>query len=313
MNVSIIICTRNRAASLDQTLESLETVTVPAGLSCEILVVDNGSTDGTRELVQQRMGTQSSLRYVLEASPGQSRARNAGLSQSTGDIFIFTDDDIRFPQCWLRAICDPIIQGKGHAVAGKVELAPQLERKWMALRHRSWCASTERMDSSNPSDMVGASMAFHRSVLERVPGFDNELGPGASGFADDTLFSWQLKEAGFRIVGAPEAVVIHHFHEDRLLRKNWLSAARAMGRTQAYLLYHWFHDDLKCPRLWRWWLAAKLAARRRVAGLPQEGLLLWELSYIYHIEKRRQFEVERNRPRNYAKRGLRKLVTTGTA
>ena len=150
-------------------------------------------------------------------------------------------------------------------------------------------------------------MGFNRYVLDRVPEFDTELGPGALGFGDDGLFSWQLEEAGFRIGEAPEALVTHHPDASRLLRSSWLSAARSRGRTEAYLLYHWLHSDVKCPRLRRWWLGAKLAARRRVCELGQDVGPWWELSYVLHIAKCRQFEVERKRPRNYAKRGLRKL------
>ncbi len=280
MRCSVVICTRNRAASLEQTLLSLQCVSIPAGLDCEILVVDNGSSDGTRELVQKSKASNASLRYMFEPSPGLSKARNTALTQTNAEIIIFTDDDLRFPQDWLRGMCEPIIEGKGQAVAGQVRIAPHLERNWMTVRHRSWYASTERLDPKSPSDIVGASMAFHSSVLERVPRFDNELGSGALGFAEDTLFSEQLLQCGFRICVSDGKPAIHHFQEDRLLRKNWLAAAEKMGRSVAYLCHHWRHQTVTrahfryCRAFARYYFWRTLRSRECSTA---EGIPLWEL------------------------------------
>jgi glycosyltransferase involved in cell wall biosynthesis len=285
----------------------LATVTVPAGFKSEILVVDNGSTDGTRDVVQRRMAATPSLRYVLETSPGLSRARNAGLSQTKGEIIIFTDDDLRFPQDWLPAMCDPIIQGKCHAIAGQVKLAPHLERNWMAPRHRSWCASSERLDPMNPDDMVGASMAFARSVLSAIPSFDPELGAGVLGFGEETLFAAQLRHSGRRICLARGEPVIHHFQEDRLLRKNWLAAAVKMGRSLAYVDYHWNHYTESrmhirfCRAIARYYLWRTL--KRRECS-PAEGIPLWELALLERVHRLRHYIALRNCPRNYEKYGL---------
>jgi hypothetical protein len=200
----------------------------------------------------------------------------------------------------------PLIKREYDGLVGRIELAADLSRPWMTNEHKHWLAAPSSTPGSK-LELIGASMGFHRCVLDRVPEFDTELGPGALGFADDSLFSWQLEEAGFRIGEAPGALVMHHPDASRLLRSSWLAEAQRRGRTKAYVLYHWLHGDLKCPRLCRWWLGAKLAARRRVSKLGQEGAALWELSYVLHMEKCRQFEVERKRPRHYAKRGLRKL------
>jgi GT2 family glycosyltransferase len=175
----------------------------------------------------------------------------------------------------------------------------------MTGMHKHWLASSEDKEGW-PVVLVGASMAFHREVLKRVPAFDVELGPGALGLADDTLFSWQLEEAGYRIGQAEEATVRHHFDASRLSNASWMKAARDLGRSEAYLLHHWFHRSLRWPGLQRLVLTAKLRARRRLQRpLPDgEGAARWEMSYVFHIEKCRQFDVERKRLRNYDKRGL---------
>jgi glycosyltransferase involved in cell wall biosynthesis len=306
MDISIIISTRNRAESLARTLESFKTVEIPNGAAAEILVVDNASTDETQAVAQSGHRGGFSLRYVLEPIPGKMHAQNRGLNAAQGTILFTTDDDVIPAKDWLVRMSRPLMKREHDGVVGRIELAADLSRPWMTGMHQHWLAAPGGPRNCK-LELIGASMGFHRCVLERVPGFDTELGPGALGFGDDSLFSWQLEEAGFRIGEAPEALVMHHPDASRLLRSSWLSAAKARGRTEAYILYHWLHGEIKCPRLRRWWLGAKWAARRRGAQPSEEGAPLWEMSYVLHMEKCRQFEMERKRPRNYAKHGLRKL------
>src|SRR4029450_8136983 len=93
--VSIIICTRNRAESLKPTLESIGRASIPQGWNVELLVVDNGSTDHTKSVLNETVMTNVTLRCVYEKTPGLSNARNAGIRETTGEIILFTDDDAR--------------------------------------------------------------------------------------------------------------------------------------------------------------------------------------------------------------------------
>ncbi|MGA3179076.1 MAG: glycosyltransferase family 2 protein [Verrucomicrobiota bacterium] len=306
MDISILISTHNRADSLARTLDSLKGVVIPDRARAEILVLDNASTDHTRAVAQSGPLGGYLLRYLYEPAPGKMRAQNLGLSAARGTILLTTDDDVIPSRDWLVHMTEPLRKGDLDGVVGRIELAADLLRPWMTSMHKYWLAAPEPAVVGR-LELIGASMAFHRRVLDRVPLFDPELGPGALGFGDDGLFSWQLEEAGFRIGYAPEALVTHHPDASRLSRASWLSAARARGRSEAYQLYHWLHGDIKCARLRRWCLGAKLAARRRVTGMASEGAPLWELSYVLHMEKCRQFQIECGRPRNYAKRGLRRL------
>ena len=78
-SVSIIVCTRDRAESLRRTLDSLSACEPPADLSVELVVVDNGSTDHTPQIVEKATFHGLPVRRVYESAPGLSRARNAGL------------------------------------------------------------------------------------------------------------------------------------------------------------------------------------------------------------------------------------------
>lgn len=306
--VSIIICTCNRSAALRNTLESLGKVRVPSEWKVEVIVVDNASTDDTASSVQSFTLGNATLQYLFEPKTGQSNARNAGLAHARGEFILFTDDDVLHSEDWLEQMLSPLLHDGCDAVTGQITLASHLMRPWMTPMHKWFLASSHDAQPHNGScELIGASMGFRRSVLKRVSAFDPELGPGTLGFGDDTLFGWQLTEAGFRIDYAPKARADHHLDSSRLRRAQWLDAARKRGRTEAYLRYHWEHADIRSPYTkWLWyWL--KLRVRSILQSRPPlqgEGCPNWEMSYVLHMEKNRQFCLERRRPRNYSRRGL---------
>lgn len=306
MKASIIICTRNRAKSLAQTLEAFREMDVPNGLEPELLIVDNGSTDHTAGVARKHSAGTIPVRYLSEPSPGLSKARNSGLAASEGEIILFTDDDVEPDKNWLRYLSASLVRRDCDAVVGRVELAKDLHRPWMSDQHKVSLAVYDG-PGNEPLQLIGANMGFHRSVLKRVPGFDSELGAGALGFAEEALFSWQLAEAGFRLRYCPEAWMVHHPDASRLVRSSWLSNGRKHGASMAYLLHHWFHENLPSPMLRYYYVALKLRLRRLLEPPPPpnaEGIAPWEMSYVSEMEKCRQFLIERLRPRNYSKRGL---------
>jgi len=101
--ITVIICTRNRAASLARTLESLvEARASYAEDDWELLVVDNGSTDDTAATID-RYGMRLPLRRISEPEAGLSHARNAGVSEARGQYILWTDDDVLVHPQWLAA------------------------------------------------------------------------------------------------------------------------------------------------------------------------------------------------------------------
>ena len=93
--VSILICTRNRVDSLRQTLESVSRLAIPERMRVEVIVADNGSTDGTRDFLDSLEMPNMSVRCLRVESRGVGNARNAAVQAATGDILMFTDDDTR--------------------------------------------------------------------------------------------------------------------------------------------------------------------------------------------------------------------------
>ncbi|HVU32352.1 MAG TPA: glycosyltransferase family A protein [Opitutaceae bacterium] len=313
LEVAIIICTRGRPLDLASTLASLADVQVPSSWTVDLLIVENGTDEGARKLAGDFRHSRITARHVFEPQPGKSNALNRALRETAAALLLFTDDDVRFPSDWIVRMCEPIVSGRADAVAGGVVLAPHLLRPWMTRTHRAWLASTaDYLSAAEPSEMCGANMAVSRCVFDRVGGYDVELGPGVTNGGEETLFSWQIREAGFRLVGALDVPVVHHLRSDRLRYAHWTRTARLQGHTRAYLMHHWQHKEIGFPRLREYYLRTKLVLRRMVSRRRKpedEGIAPWEMSYLQDIAQCSRFVVERRRARNYTPRGLRKLTS----
>src|ERR1700733_14448329 len=94
ISVSIIICTCNRAESLQKTLDALGKVRIPRGCKAEVIIVDNGSADGTADLARNAALPDMQAVYLFEPKRGKSNALNSGLAMASGEILLFTDDDV---------------------------------------------------------------------------------------------------------------------------------------------------------------------------------------------------------------------------
>lgn len=232
---SIIVCTRDRADSLQLTLESIGQAKVPPGWEVELLVVDNGSSDATKEVSLSANLPNMPLRYIFEPRKGKGYAYNTGMAEARGQIFLFTDDDVRVPHNWIEGMGRPILEGRADAVQGGVKVAPHLDRPWLTGTLRVWVASVE--DPVNPpAGLVGANMAFGRQALDVTGGFDLRLGPGAAGFFDDTVFGWAMEKAGQKILYQPAVAVEHHFSPDRLTLGSYINSAQRMAVSHAIVM-----------------------------------------------------------------------------
>jgi glucosyl-dolichyl phosphate glucuronosyltransferase len=303
-SVSIIICTRNRADSLKPSLESLGQLDIPSNYSAELIVVDNGSTDGTAQLLQTLRLPNLPLHYINEGRRGKSNCLNTALAVAQGEIILWTDDDVRVPKDWISGMCQPIEKGEADVTAGEVSLAPNLERDWMTQFHRASLGETRTL----PKDRLpfGVNMAFHRRVLKAVPSLDTDLGPGALGSGEEILFALQLKEAGFRIVAAP-SVIEHHFDPSRLLYPAWKKRGWVEGRIEAYWCYHWFHGQVPFASLRAQIKTLQLIWFRLSHGHfaeNEEGCAEEEVYLIKYLEFFRGYAKEAKRPRNYELKGL---------
>jgi GT2 family glycosyltransferase len=239
--ISVVVCTRNRPALLARCLQSLIALDYPR---CELLVVDNApENDETR-----RVAEAAGVRYVREDAPGLDRARNRGWTSATHDIVAFTDDDVEVDRLWLRGLAhafdDPGVGFvTGLVVPARLDTEAELLFE-MAYGGMGKGMLPVRWDPATLSETevlgahhvgVGANMAFRRSLLQALGGFDPALDVGtpAHGGGDLDMFHRAL------VAGAigryePRALLRHH-HRATIpaLRAQLYDNGRAFG---VYLL-----------------------------------------------------------------------------
>jgi glycosyltransferase involved in cell wall biosynthesis len=299
--VSIIICTRDHADSLQDTLQSITQLQAPPEVQVEVVVVDNGSRDRTADVVESFRSAAMKVHYCVEPCRGQSRARNTGMAHAQGDIFLWTDDDVTPPASWIIEMITPLLSGRFNGAGGRVKMNPRLERPWMTCSHYIRLSDT-RCWPDAAAYMIGANMAFTREVLRKVPAFDVELGPGQLGFRDDTLFYSQMECAGFKIAPVPTSIVEHNFEPSRLTYQSWITNAVSSGKSLAYVKYHWGHDAIGNPgmkeMLWRLFLAAYRNTHKRNAP-DHEGCSRIELRAAENVSFYAEFRKLSSEPRHY--------------
>lgn len=219
---SVIVCTRNGAVRIGACLEALEKQSLPAH---EVIVVDDGSTDGTGNLVAARFPGVRLLR--LEAG-GLSAARNAGVELATGEILAFTDDDCEPDRDWLAGLAAAF--EKGCDAAGGPNLPPPAGVDAEAIVAAAPGAPSHVMlDDVEAEHLPGCNLAVRRFSYFAVGGFD----PVFTTAGDDVDFCWRLRDHGCRMGFAPTAFVWHH---RRPSLRGYLKQQAGYGKAEALLI-----------------------------------------------------------------------------
>src|SRR5690349_12701025 len=182
--ISVIVATRDRAALLKTTLEALCGQVSP-GCPVEILVVDNGSIDETRHVVETAaVQSRIPVVYLTESRPGKSHALNTAVAHARGDLLAFTDDDVLPSPKWLAAYAQAFSETGADYAAGRIlplwEVPPP---RWLTPDQHGVVAASDggpgRRVLEGVHDWVmpiGANMAVRRHVLDRVGGWNPNLG-----------------------------------------------------------------------------------------------------------------------------------------
>ena len=206
--VSVAIPTRNRAAMLADCLASLRAQSYAAD-RFEIVVVDDGSTDATVDVVLRHAdGRAPQVRYVPRSHGGLNAARNAALEASRGDPICFVDDDVEIPPGWLTAIVDGVLQRpEAGCLGGPIRLKFE-GRPPRICEMESWEWDGE-LDYGPDERLVehvnGGNLAVRRWAVEAVGPFDVSL----SGMGDESEWEARLRRAGISIAYLPRAWLWH--------------------------------------------------------------------------------------------------------
>ncbi|NWJ46714.1 MAG: glycosyltransferase family 2 protein [Chloroflexi bacterium] len=207
--ISLILCTRNRAAFLRTCLASILATEYP---ELDLLVVDQ-SDNNHSELVFQEFSTDSRVRYLKLESKGRSRAFNAAYPLARYSIIGIFDDDCRPEKDWLNNIA-AIFRNRPEVgmLVGQVlpsDYNPQLGHiPYFLLPHARYCGIQRLLEPGGAG--MGANMIARREVFEASGLFDEQIGPGTPiPASDDFDLVFRAVRTGFLVFQSPASTIWH--------------------------------------------------------------------------------------------------------
>jgi len=205
--LSVVIPCLNAAATLPAQLEALAAQDFDG--AWEVIVADNGSSDGSREVAEEFRGRLPEL-HLVDASDrrGQAHAKNLGVRAASGDAILYCDADDVVAPGWLAALSGALARHDFVACRYDNE---RLNPAWAQRTHMN--PQRDGLTCYDYPDFLphagGGGLAVSRQAHEAVGGFDETM-PAL----EDTDYCWRLQLAGFPLVFAPEALVyIRHRHD----------------------------------------------------------------------------------------------------
>lgn len=200
MKVSVIIPAHNAAQTIEECIEALLNQSVPPE-EYEVIIVDDGSIDGTATLAQSQ-----GMQVITQPHRGPAAARNLGASQARGDILLFTDADCAPMQTWIEEMTRPFADPEVVGVKGTyLTRQRKLVARFVQIEYED---KYDRMARQERIDFVDTySAGYRRKVFLANGGFDTTF-PTAS--VEDQELSFRLARKGYQMVFAPKARVYHH-------------------------------------------------------------------------------------------------------
>ena len=272
MRLSVVLPTLNGAATIGEQLEALTRQEWDDGW--ELVVVDNGSTDATLQIVDSYRSRLPAL-VVVDASDrqGMAHAINVGVRAATGDAVVFVNDDDIVADGWLAAMGAALREHD--VVAGALEF-DRLNEPWaIAVRGRPQSEGLIRFEFGQRPFAFAATLGVSKSLHEAIGGFDEEIDTAG----EDVDYSWRLQNAGNEIHFVPTAVT--HYRLRGGLRDVFVQARRyGEGMVLVYRKHrsHGVNVSGRWRRGIRGWLGIvkALAGARDKAGF---ALVAWKLGW----------------------------------
>jgi GT2 family glycosyltransferase len=249
MDLSLIVCTRNRAENLATLFASLDAQKVAPQLEWEVVVVDNGSTDGTADITQHQAARSGRYRYFREARAGKGFALNRGVVEARGRILVFTDDDCIADDGWLNEIAREFARDSSLGVlGGRVELFDPRDKP-ITIITQPERAVVSRLKTFIEPLIIGCNMAIRKDLIQEIGGFDTDIAPGSTSgaIAEDVDLVYRIVRRGYHALYSP-AVLVRHNHGRRRDDEVTALLFRYCAGRGAFYAKHMFRDRLvaKC-------------------------------------------------------------------
>ncbi len=305
--ISLVITTYNRAELLAGALKSVAASQFDDHGNVEVIVVDNNSTDGTRQTVEniREEGFPFRLRYVVEPNQGLSYARNRGIDESDATFVAFMDDDQLLGSEFLSRLAPAFESTSAVCVGGPLYLNNRgLVPKWLPpwlydVGELDIGRDVKVLDGSESKKLIGGNMAFVREELVNIGKYDVALGRsgGLLLSGEEVELQERLHAAGKKVVYHPDLVQYHNFTLDRQTKHYWRKFFFNLGRSRYRRLGGRNPEKgplvFGAPRwLWRHLLmgdipsAARALARLHSAEIFEKQLDIWlTLGQIYEARR----------------------------
>src|SRR5579859_453341 len=303
-SVSVVICTRDRPDTIVRAVESVMRQTYER---FDILIVDQSRTEDTRRLIEGLMARCTHLHYLHLDQAGLSRAYNAGIRHTTGELLAFTDDDCVTPDGWLETLARRFAEQPDVALLyGQVMLPPELATTGtpggtiptLHIPRRQRLSLREGFKVFG----MGANFAARRAICEQIGGFDEILGGGGPlKSSQDFDFAYRIYRAGSAILLDPEVVVYHYGFRSQA---EWPATLKAYGVGDgAFYFKHVRAGDLYATGLLARVLFVNAARELKHTVVPGPHGAQW--TYVRNVVRGMydslKFGVDRRQRRYYAR------------
>jgi GT2 family glycosyltransferase len=225
-SVSVVVCSYNGESTIRETLEAATKLDYR---NYEVIVVDDGSTDGTAAIASEY-----DVRLIRTENQGLSAARNVGLAAATGEIVAYTDDDAYPDPDWLTYLALAFATSDAAAIGGPNLLPAEDGRVAQCVYHAPGGPAHVLLSDREAEHVPGCNMAFRKERLEAVGGFDTRFRTAG----DDVDVCWKLQDRGWT-VGFHAAACVYH-HRRSSLRTYWRQQV-GYGRAEIMLERKWPH------------------------------------------------------------------------
>ncbi len=222
--ISVVVCSYNGSRTIRDCLEGLQKLEYP---NFEVIIVDDGSTDGTAAIARQY-----GFRLISTENRGLSNARNTGMEMATGEIIAYIDDDAYPDPHWLDYLAATFLS-TAHAGVGGPNIAPPGNGDIADCVANAPGGPVHVLLSDDEAEHIpGCNMAFRKACLKAIGGFD----PQYRVAGDDVDVCWRLRERGWTLGFSPAAMVWHHRRNS--IRAYWKQQI-GYGKAEALLEQKW--------------------------------------------------------------------------
>ena len=222
--ISVVVCTFNGSRTIRECLEGIGKLRYP---NYEAIVVDDGSTDGAGDIAAEY-----DVRLVRTENQGLSAARNLGWQSAAGEIVAYIDDDARPDPDWLIYLAAAFLKEDYAGVGGPNIPIPDDGDTANCVANSPGGPAQVLLSDCEAEHIPGCNMAFRRSWLEAINGFDPQFRQAG----DDVDVCWRTRERGGKLGFSPAAMVWHHYR--RTVRAYW-KQQMGYGKAEAMLERKW--------------------------------------------------------------------------